>query len=379
MLSQSQAKRIITDISQILSCDVVYIDQTGKIKASSNDLTIINHIHPIGQKILDEKLDEFYVEDTTSNIIHQGLYLSLNLNDKIIGVLGIYDTREKINLYAQLVKKMLSFFLDELNNSVEKQDYRKKLQRFLESCLLEEWTHPSANLIELSHAVGVDISVPKRVIVVSIEPPFPLDQNETDLQKKHLRNIIRTLLPHCLDLWYADREILILDETNDERILQSAKNIKFYANKTYGLNLNIGISECHKNLHIAYKQADSAWQATILDADRICFYGDMAIARFVMEISTDVKIDYIKRIFSKCSYSELCSWIDFIRVYFKADGSLQKGSEMLYIHKNTFQYKIKKLYELTGCDIRRPSDVAILYMAMVFFTEIGSELSIIES
>ncbi|MFQ9679345.1 MAG: PucR family transcriptional regulator [Ruthenibacterium lactatiformans] len=52
--------------------------------------------------------------------------------------------------------------------------------------------------------------------------------------------------------------------------------------------------------------------------------------------------------------------------YFAAEGSIQAAADALYIHKNTLQYRLKRLEELTGCDVRRPSQAPVFYMAVLF-------------
>ena len=51
-------------------------------------------------------------------------------------------------------------------------------------------------------------------------------------------------------------------------------------------------------------------------------------------------------------------------LYFKTDGSIQKTSELMYVHKNTLQYRINKLKEISGYDVRKPNESAALYIAM---------------
>ena len=46
----------------------------------------------------------------------------------------------------------------------------------------------------------------------------------------------------------------------------------------------------------------------------------------------------------------------------------------MYIHKNTLQYRLKRLEELTGCDVRRPSQAPVFYMAVLFFKEVEGSL-----
>ena len=52
------------------------------------------------------------------------------------------------------------------------------------------------------------------------------------------------------------------------------------------------------------------------------------------------------------------------------EGSLKAASDAMHIHKNTLTYKLRKLEELTGYDVRVLSQSAVFYMAMVFFRDV---------
>ena len=46
------------------------------------------------------------------------------------------------------------------------------------------------------------------------------------------------------------------------------------------------------------------------------------------------------------------------------------GAEILHIHKNTLTYRLKRLEELTGYDVRLVSQSTVFYMAMLFFRDV---------
>ena len=48
------------------------------------------------------------------------------------------------------------------------------------------------------------------------------------------------------------------------------------------------------------------------------------------------------------------------------------------MHKNTLQYKLKKLCDITGRDVRLPSDSPVFYMAMLFFKEVEGSLLLLD-
>lgn len=58
--------------------------------------------------------------------------------------------------------------------------------------------------------------------------------------------------------------------------------------------------------------------------------------------------------------------MQLIETYFAYEGSITKAANALYIHKNTLQYKLKKMEAITGKDIRIPTGSATYYIAKEF-------------
>ena len=65
--------------------------------------------------------------------------------------------------------------------------------------------------------------------------------------------------------------------------------------------------------------------------------------------------------------------IALMKAYFNAQGSIQKAADNLYIHKNTLQYRISKLKEITGLDVRKPTESPALYLAYIITDELINE------
>ena len=62
--------------------------------------------------------------------------------------------------------------------------------------------------------------------------------------------------------------------------------------------------------------------------------------------------------------SSMDEMLDFLEIYFACNGSVQAISQKLFIHKNTVQYKIKKIADATGYDPRRLTDAVLLYLCV---------------
>ncbi|WP_018701876.1 helix-turn-helix domain-containing protein [Anaeromusa acidaminophila] len=53
-----------------------------------------------------------------------------------------------------------------------------------------------------------------------------------------------------------------------------------------------------------------------------------------------------------------------MRCYLEQDGSVQAVAKLTYVHRNTINYKLKKIRELTGCDLARSEERLQLMLAL---------------
>ena len=77
--------------------------------------------------------------------------------------------------------------------------------------------------------------------------------------------------------------------------------------------------------------------------------------------------EYLNKLFVGVPEEKIEDYITLIENYFGFEGSIGKIAEAMFMHKNTLQNKLKKLLEITGKDIRLPSDAPVLFMAMRFY------------
>lgn len=380
-LSAKHAQKIIAEIRDIIDYDVDFIDRDGYIIASTTEKHVGN-FHAIAKKIIDQNLQEVYITpQEASGIICAGLNLAVYCDKKAVGVVGISGVSEQSFKYGRIVKKMTELLIRELDEEKLKQQQSRMRERFLEEWILEESKEPKEVLAERGLAVGIDVTAPYRVMVVSpsLQQKF-VERAALQKMLEKLEKLKNTVLPDSMLLRHAGRDILILKKCSDREMLKSGEYLQNLAQRAYGLELVIGVDGNAEDIHISYLQADKAWRSTRFSGNNsVCLYSDLSMELFVVEIPEKAKEDYIHKIFPGCKYDELKSWMEILEVYFSVDGSLQKGAELLHMHKNTLQYKIKKLEELTGCDVRKPGYAALLFMAWVFFVDQKSSLALVDS
>jgi carbohydrate diacid regulator len=64
---------------------------------------------------------------------------------------------------------------------------------------------------------------------------------------------------------------------------------------------------------------------------------------------------------------EIEDYQELLQTFVKNNGSIKKTSEEYYIHKNTLQYRLNKLKDITGYDPRTIEGIVVLYIAFLIY------------
>ena len=369
------ALQIVSDISKIVNQNINIMDNNGVIIASTNENRIGN-FHFVAKKIIDEKLDEFYVSpEMETEFMKKGLNLSIYNNDVIIGVVGITGDYAQVSKYGQIVRRMTEILVLESDNKIKKEFEKKLLNRYLDELLRGRENLDNLNFIEKGHDVGIDISIFRRVVSISIESEN-IYENERDIQEKlEVANslIEKTIkkYPNSNIFTTTNKTFCLVAEKTNNKLDPFIQDINFILG---GLNINfkIGIdsfSKMNLDIRTRYKYALKAWSACSAE-NNIKYYDDINMELFLSDIKFETKEEYIYKIFKNNTKKEIKDWIALIDLYFKHDGAITKMSEDMYVHKNTLQYKLKKLADQTGYDVRILSQSAVLFMAACFYKDI---------
>ena len=92
----------------------------------------------------------------------------------------------------------------------------------------------------------------------------------------------------------------------------------------------------------------------------------------IESIPIEQKKAYIKHIFKDTSDCDIAEWAKIDEVIRRNNDSISKSAAELYIHKNTLQYRIAKIYESIGYDIRNSSDAFILRLGFLIRDNLGT-------
>ncbi|MFU0831574.1 MAG: hypothetical protein ACFWUC_01325 [Oscillospiraceae bacterium] len=384
LLSAQSAQQIAQEISSIVKQHVNIMDENGYIIAST-DSKRIGDFHAGAKKIIDEHLTEFYVkkEDETPTT-RAGLNLPITLAGKIIGVVGITGEYEQVYNYGQIVQKMTEILVRESYIQLQERLDKKIVNRFLEDWILGDGMENGQSFVERGLALHIDILRPRRAMVLRLENFQTLSAtNEGQKLIEKVEKSIRKFIcaePNNVFLRLTTKQVCLVTPRDDHQMNQLAQALISHIRKTCHIELLIGIDDNPNgtlDVKTAYLRADKASHASRI-SQQVTFYSQMTTEIFLGEIPHAVKREYIQKIFPGFNSAEIRHWIRLLEVYFASDGSIKRTSEKLFMHKNTLQYKLKRLAAITGYDIRLPRNCAIYFIAIQFFHDLQNEHELLD-
>ncbi|MEM1485711.1 sugar diacid recognition domain-containing protein [Oscillospiraceae bacterium PP1C4] len=380
-MSKRNAEQIVKEISVVISESINMMNAQGIIIAST-DSSRIGTFHEAAKKLIDEGLDELIIQGDHDYIgAKAGINLPVILNDEIIGVVGVTGPYQQVVKYGQIIKKMTEILL--LDHSYREQ---KELNDNIRSRFIEEWICTDIKNVNNAMekrglSLGIDITVARRIMVMSAlvndESDITAAQKSFDGASKIISQIMSEDKNNVM-LKSTATIICAVNANNDGTMLQLANRIKKEVEQKVNVTLAIGIDtqvSYYTLIYSAYLKAAKALQACLRTYEKeICFYDDINMEIFSSEIPEMVKEEYIRKIFKGYTPKEIAQWIIMLDTLYKEDGSITVTAQKLFIHKNTLQYKLKKLKEQTGYDPRSIHYSPLYYNAIYFYREIQRNL-----
>ena len=376
-ISKNSAQQIVKEIGKLVRQNINLMDRTGHIIAS-NDPSRIGSFHEGAYRIIQGHLQEYYItpelEQQLPNV-RKGINLPIEVDGEVQGVIGITGEYEEVIQYGQIVKKMAEILIRERITLDTRQLDQRVRSRFLEDWILGSGLSNPQALSDRGFALGIDIRTPRRCIVVSVKNrEYYTGSLEGQLLIERMEGLVSahvTAQQNCIILRNAARQILLLHKRSTEELTALCRELSQLVEKELDISLICGVDGTASDIHTAYLQANRAWHTAAYSAGNIICYEMLNAELILDDLSRAQKGAYLRTIFRGCTLPEIREHVGLLEAYFAAEGSLQLAADRLFIHKNTLQYRLKRLAETTGLDVRKPSQAPSLYLAMLFYLDLS--------
>ena len=364
---------IVTEISSIINQNVNMMDESGIIIAST-DADRVDTFHEGAFEIISKGMDELFIyDDHTYFGSRKGINLPIMLEGKVTGVISITGEYDDVVKFGQIAKRITEILLLENHLEEQKEIDLQIVDRFLNDWIFADSETYPKELIERGLKLGIDITLPRRAIAAEIAQ-FYKYQDLSEGQKKidNVNKSVRKmsgLYKNSIFLNTTSRMIVLIPDCDNVFARQFAENLSKTVLHEQEVKLHIGIDKRGLMSNKAVAKAYKALNACKSASKDIVFYENISMEIFADEISPQSKKEFIDKIFDGADCPEIGEMTELLKIYFDTNASLQKTSEKLFIHKNTLQYKLNKIADLTGYDPRNLSDAVLFYIALFFWLE----------
>lgn len=376
VIGQKAAQEIVNEISKITQKHTNLMDDKGEIIAST-DPARIGQLHDGAFRVLNERLDELYIsEESQSQTVRTGINLPIIVNKIPRGVIGITGDYKDVMPHAKLAQRITEILIGEAIRQEDIQQRHFLLQDFLHYWILGDGLSEGDRFTNRGLALGIDTQIPRRLALIQIQVESPKENQLWKAESENIRQEIRTFCEKrfpVLILYNDINSILLMQAYPSEHIRRHMLDLREHIQERFCLTSYIGIDSLENGtnaVNVSYIQAKKAVQAAELSRKPVLFYNDITIESFLNCISKSDKLHYIHRLFPGQDDATIRKDLRLIDAWFAHNGSISRAADELFMHKNSFQYQIKKLARLSGLDIRKPVESVALYLALLFYREL---------
>lgn len=381
----------IATLEEALHYKVTITDTNGYIVGSS-DPARLNQFHPSAYEILCERQPIESWDIATDSYVNVPEGVQLGYGERVIydgeciGLIGLVGAPEEIKQSIKTAQLVLQLMLDRKKASDELKLISKDKKAFLLRLLQGQYSSPEW-IKERADTYKIDLSRPRYVLTVQInlekfDEKSPLELSQI---KETMHRAIRSIFFEQEDLLYEydTGETVLLTAGKHSDASQRRRQIEKAAARLYAelreqckVSALIGVSEeCgdYTGIPLALRQGRMAAEigAKTENGEGLYFYSQMRLGRIVASFSPEIRPILQRDILSKLLENHADSLLETLFTYFEMNGNVSQTAEKLFIHRNTLQYRFRKIKEITGFDIYHIDDLVQLRLAVLQYRYFG--------
>lgn len=372
------AQEIVERTMKIIPFNVNVMDARGIIIGSGNPERIGN-LHP-GAQLALAKQDTVEIDSVaTSNLpgAKAGINLPLTVRGDICGVVGLTGNPEEVRQFGELVRVTAEMILEQAQLTGELQREKRYREEFVLQ-LVNNTGISDAGMKAWAVRLGVDLRQSRAMFVLELTD----DSHRPDLVLMELQRVQSELAvrwPDLLTAVISPRELAIL-ETFDASGSQSSRSV--LARKRL-LELNRVMQQSLKALSTlsmgialpgldgAAASFESARQTARVGRLRtpesaIFSYYDLSLPVLLSGLESGWQAEQLRQplLQLKAFDRKTRTLMKTLAVWFKHNNHPTSTAKALHIHRNTLDYRLQKIGEITGLDLADTDDWLLLYVAL---------------
>lgn len=363
-IEASLAQNIVVSMKEIIDQEINFIN-TDSIIIASTDENRIGNSHGGAEKVVETKNDLVIEFEGQYEGTKKGINIPIYTDSQLVGVIGITGDKKEVEKYGKIIKKMTEILIKDAWLKDVSFKKRENYRIFFEQLI--SGSKDSENIYHLANILEINMDIPRIVATGSIANFLSI----SDDQVEDLMNTIQLTLANnkqtIFNLNGSEIRIIFNKSSSEEYMHNQLQSIIKVAKENHGISLYLGVGDSCENMEAfktSYDQAVTALNWALVNSNSpIEYYTEMDLGILLTNIPYNIERQFIQKIFKNMTADELEEYHEIITIYGQNNGSNYKTADELFIHKNTLQYKLIKLKNITGYDPRKLNDYVILSLA----------------
>ena len=367
------AQQIVDEINTTISRDLNIMDQNGIIVAST-DAARVGTLHTVARDLLESGMDSYIVHtDDLPSGCRRGINLPITIRGERLGVVGITGDPAEVSGLGKVIQKMTEIMLIEVQQQAALSYLETTKHNFIERLLFGD-VSDTRNLRITANGLDFDLFAPKTLALFgpigdSLMLPSELAGQSGVSVLRLVQNLLKSGKSICVPI---NGNILVLfDELNLNAIRAQALSICQSISSFYDRSIYCGISQHARDyteLAQKYKQSLTACRvAASSGGSAVVVFNEQSLPFIIQSIPEYTMNTLIATTFARCDEAERTELLTTLSLYFKHGGNTALAAEALFIHPNSFLYRLNKVKLKTGLDPRQPVDCSLLGLIVAYY------------
>ena len=372
LLSTALAQQIVLRTMAILSHNINVMNNHGIIIGSGQTERLGQRHEGAILTISQNRITEVS-EGSERHLqgVKPGVNLPLRQDGQVIGVIGITGNPDEVRQYGELVRMAAEMMLEQslLQRDIERDS---RLSEELVLQLIEPNRQETASLQHAARRLGIDLDLPRVAVVIHLHPEANQDSTYDRLQTFHgwlneaghdylaARNGLHEFILLCPALdaqqrWQAERFIQPLEKQllqwqNDSGIRITAALGHFFAQPD-------GIALSYLTAHATLQKSPSQALIQSFDAKRLPV--------LLSSLATGWQAALLNAPLMRLDKHDRSGTLRLtLETWFAHDLHLTPTAAALSVHRNTLDYRLQRIADLTRLNLSRLEDRVQLYIAL---------------
>lgn len=375
LLDEKLAQKIVQRTMDIIDCNINIMDAKGKIIASG-DVNRIGEIHD-GALLA---ISQGRIVDINEAVIHSlhgvrpGINLPLRMEGNIVGVIGLTGEPKSLKEFGKLVCMTAEMMLEQARLfDMLAQDTRLKEELILN---LINSTSITPSLVEWGNRLGIDLSIPRVACIIEIDSrQLGIESARQELQ--NIQQLLKVPERDNLVAVLSLSELVILKPALnnfgrwdiEDHIKRVQQLLERMGEKT---KLNVRIALGHyfpgeNGINLSFHTAKTSLEIGKSRFPKKNFYNyqDLILPVLLDQFKEGWQKEELERPLKKLKLMDSNGvLLKTLLTWFEKNMQTVATAKALYVHRNTLEYRLNKISDLTGLDLNNTDARFLLYMAI---------------